>query len=76
MNVPALSAIEICYPHIAAGVCAFWNRPQRQSYLESLMFDGQGGRQRFPTDVAEEILFLYQLAEPVPGRFDPSRLAA
>jgi hypothetical protein len=66
----ALSAIELRYPHIVKGLCGCWRKPDCQDYLSGLVFDQRGGRQGFPPEVSAELMFLYNLLERKPGRYD------
>lgn len=52
------SAIEARYPHIARELSALWQTGQIELYLDSLLIDTRGGRQGFPADVLDELMFL------------------
>lgn len=70
MGAEEESAVECSYPHVAAGLCKFWGSEKCQDYLEGLLFDRRGGRQGFPPDVSTELLFLYNLLDRRPGKYD------
>lgn len=59
MGKPA--ALE-SFPRVVKTLTGLWRYSECQSYLEELiMVEGGTKRQGFPTDVQEEIMFIYQL---------------
>lgn len=54
----ARSAIEVRFPHIARALSTLWQTDQIGLYLDSLLIDTRGGRQGFPADVLDELMFL------------------
>jgi len=54
----ARSAIEERFPHIARELCALWKTEQIELYLDDLLLDSRGGRQGFPAEVLDELMFL------------------
>jgi hypothetical protein len=54
----AKSAIESRFPHIARELGALWHTDQIELYLDSLLIDTRGGRQGFPAEVLDELMFL------------------
>ena len=57
-NEKARSAIEVRFPHITRELSANWKIGQLDLYLDRLLIDTRGGRQGFPEDVLEELMFL------------------
>lgn len=51
-------AIEERFPHIARELCALWETDRIELYLDDLLLDTRGGRQGFPVDVLDELMFL------------------
>lgn len=69
-NLMSLSAVEDQYPRIAQTLSELWGKSDCEPYLLSLVFDGRGGRQGFPNEVAEELMLLSSLMERAPGMYD------
>ncbi len=68
---PAMqSALELHYSRIANSLTELWGKPGCEPYLLSLVFDERGGRQGFPIEVADELLFLFRLIERAPDKYD------
>lgn len=56
-----LSEIENRFPHLARNITLRWGCPAFVAYIYKLIVDDRGGRQGFPTEVLDEILFLHHL---------------
>jgi len=50
------------FPRVIKTLTGLWRYSECQTYLEELiMVEGGGQRQGFPTEVQEELMFIYQL---------------
>ncbi|MEW5769215.1 MAG: hypothetical protein AB1831_02510 [Pseudomonadota bacterium] len=52
------SAIEVRFARIAGELSRRWQGGDIDDYLGSLLIDTRGGRQGFPADVLDELMFL------------------
>ncbi len=56
-----LSEVEKKFPHVARNITLMWGCPEFVDYINKLIVDDRGGRQGFPTEVLDEMLFLHRL---------------
>jgi hypothetical protein len=62
LSDPAVCLLEKNFPHIAKGLIEAWQDPDRaERYLNTILLDDRVGRQGFPQEAFDELVFLSDL---------------
>lgn len=73
-----LSEIEKKFPQIARNIALMWGCAEFVDYINKLIVNDRDGRQGFPGEVIDEMLFLHRLhvtrnGEPRVRDFEPTK---
>ena len=56
-----VSALEKGFPRVVDKILLMWGAKEFPEFLSTLMIDTRGGRQGFPFDVIQELMFLQEI---------------